>query len=251
MTCAKRAGRHGVLRGAGPSRRKPKMEKLYTFHQTANSNAFLYQSPNDDDWSNEQSVQNQGGRHPRRGRAERRALCSTGAAASSIHVSTDDGEHVRPARPRVPNTGGWRHGVAAVTYGNEDLPLPAPSPTTRRCGCKTFDGTTWGPDEADQVRGRRRLRHPGHAGGGGVRRLHPRPSARAARGAIPGSPDLAVVAARLRRRAAAYHPGRHHARRDRWRSARPPSTASCGWCSPSRAGSSPTDVRRTPGRTTA
>lgn len=123
------------------------MDKLYTFHQTANSNAFLYQSLNDDDWSNEQSVQNQGGIDATPGAAVLNGVLYVfyGRGGVFYYVSTDDGDTFTD-EAQVPGTGGLAAGVAAVTY-NDQIYLFHTIPNDPAMRCKTFDGTNWGPDQ--------------------------------------------------------------------------------------------------------
>lgn len=123
------------------------MDKLYTFHRTANSNGFMYQSLNDDDWSNEQSVQNQGGIDATPGAAVLNGVLYLfyGRGGIFYYVSTDDGDTFTD-EAQVPNTGGLAAGVAAVTY-NEKIYLFHTIPNDPALRCKTFDGTNWGPDE--------------------------------------------------------------------------------------------------------
>lgn len=122
-------------------------DKLYTFHRTANDNGFKYQSLNGDTWSNEQTVQNQGGINATPGAAVLNGVLYVfyGRDGTFLYNSTADGDTFAGEKP-VPNTAGLAAGVAAVTYRNK-IYLFHTVPNDPAMRCKTFDGVTFGPDD--------------------------------------------------------------------------------------------------------
>ena len=123
-------------------------DKLYTFHQGGEDAQFKYSSLNGSLWSNEGSVQNQGG------------VTATPASAvlnENIYLfygrnnvfyvnSTADGDTFA-GESQVPNTAGLNAGVAAVTY-NGKIYLFYANPGSTVLMYRTFDGTSYSAEQS-------------------------------------------------------------------------------------------------------
>jgi hypothetical protein len=120
--------------------------KLYVFHQSAGDTQFKYSSLNISSWSNEQSVQNQGGITDTPGAAVLDGVIYLFYSRNHAfyYNSSADGDTF-PGEIRVPNTAGLAAGVAAVTYRGK-IYLFYSNPGSTVLMCRTFDGTNFSPE---------------------------------------------------------------------------------------------------------